>query len=90
MSRAVAAAVLPLVALERQSAPRSLQSACEAGYACKGSRKVNPLRHRFAERRLREEDHVEQYVNTNTRKALIQKCQQVPIRQHAKLMWENS
>ncbi|KAL1937160.1 hypothetical protein VTO73DRAFT_14502 [Trametes versicolor] len=43
-----------------------------------------------AERRLREEDHVEQYMDTNTRKALIQKCQQVPIRQHAKLMWENS
>ncbi|KAI0826742.1 Cullin-domain-containing protein [Trametes gibbosa] len=43
-----------------------------------------------AEERLREEeDRVERYMNTNTRKALIQKCEQVLIREHAELMWEN-
>ncbi|KAI0632450.1 Cullin-domain-containing protein [Trametes polyzona] len=43
-----------------------------------------------AEERLREEeDRVERYMNTNTRKALIQKCEQVLIREHADLMWDN-
>lgn len=43
-----------------------------------------------AEERLREEeDRVERYMNTNTRKALIQKCEHVLIREHAELMWEN-
>ncbi|KAL7280169.1 hypothetical protein ACG7TL_006588 [Trametes sanguinea] len=43
-----------------------------------------------AEERLREEeDRVERYLNTNTRKALIQKCEHVLIREHADLMWEN-
>ncbi|TFK87628.1 Cullin-domain-containing protein [Polyporus arcularius HHB13444] len=43
-----------------------------------------------AEERLREEeDRVERYMNTNTRKALIQKCEHVLIREHAELMWES-
>ena len=43
-----------------------------------------------AEERLREEeDRVERYMNTNTRKALIQKCEHVLIREHADLMWES-
>ncbi|KAI0662263.1 Cullin-domain-containing protein [Cubamyces menziesii] len=43
-----------------------------------------------AEERLREEeDRVERYMNTNTRKALIQKCEHVLIREHAQLMWDN-
>ncbi|KAI0669208.1 Cullin-domain-containing protein [Trametes maxima] len=43
-----------------------------------------------AEERLREEeDRVERYMNTNTRKALIQKCEHVLIREHEDLMWEN-
>ena len=43
-----------------------------------------------AEERLREEeDRVERYMNTNTRKALITKCEHVLIREHAELMWES-
>ncbi|TBU61877.1 Cullin-domain-containing protein [Dichomitus squalens] len=43
-----------------------------------------------AEERLREEeDRVERYMNTNTRKALINKCEQVLIREHAELMWDS-
>ncbi len=43
-----------------------------------------------AEERLREEeDRVERYMNTNTRKALINKCEHVLIREHAELMWES-
>jgi cullin 1 len=43
-----------------------------------------------AEERLREEeDRVERYLNTNTRKLLISKCEHVLIRQHAELMWES-
>ncbi|EIN12366.1 Cullin-domain-containing protein [Punctularia strigosozonata HHB-11173 SS5] len=43
-----------------------------------------------AEERLKEEeDRVERYLNTNTRKALISKCEHVLIRQHAELMWES-
>ena len=43
-----------------------------------------------AEERLREEeDRVERYMNTNTRKALINKCEHVLIREHSELMWEN-
>ena len=43
-----------------------------------------------AEERLREEeDRVERYMNTNTRKALITKCEHVLIREHAELMWDN-
>ncbi|KAH6912520.1 Cullin-1 [Coprinopsis sp. MPI-PUGE-AT-0042] len=43
-----------------------------------------------AEERLREEeDRVERYLNTSTRKALVTKCEHVLIRDHSKLMWEN-
>lgn len=43
-----------------------------------------------AEERLREEeDRVERYLNTNTRKGLISKCEHVLIREHAELMWDN-
>jgi len=43
-----------------------------------------------AEERLREEeDRVERYLNTNTRKSLISKCEQVLIREHSALMWEH-
>ncbi|OBZ68755.1 Cullin-1 [Grifola frondosa] len=43
-----------------------------------------------AEERLREEeDRVERYLNTNTRKGLIAKCEAVLIREHAQLMWDN-
>ena len=43
-----------------------------------------------AEERLREEeDRVERYMNTNTRKGLITKCEHVLIREHAQLMWDN-
>ncbi|EJD39951.1 Cullin-domain-containing protein [Auricularia subglabra TFB-10046 SS5] len=43
-----------------------------------------------AEERLREEeDRVERYLNTNTRKTLIGKCEQVLIKDHAEIMWED-
>ncbi|KAH9933248.1 Cullin-domain-containing protein [Epithele typhae] len=43
-----------------------------------------------AEERLREEeDRVERYMNSNTRKALITKCEHVLIREHSELMWDN-
>lgn len=43
-----------------------------------------------AEERLREEeDRVERYLNTNTRKILISKCEHVLIREHSELMQEN-
>ena len=43
-----------------------------------------------AEDRLREEeDRVERYLNTQTRKPLISKCEHVLIREHADLMWES-
>lgn len=43
-----------------------------------------------AEERLREEeDRVERYLNSNTRKGLISKCEHVLIREHSELMWEN-
>ena len=43
-----------------------------------------------AEERLREEeDRVERYLNTNTRKGLISKCEHVLIREHAEKMWES-
>lgn len=43
-----------------------------------------------AEERLREEeDRVERYLNTNTRKILISKCEHVLIREHSQLMQEN-
>jgi len=43
-----------------------------------------------AEERLREEeDRVERYLHTGTRKLLISKCEHVLIREHAELMWEN-
>ncbi|KAI0786858.1 Cullin-domain-containing protein [Abortiporus biennis] len=43
-----------------------------------------------AEERLREEeDRVERYLNTNTRKGLISKCEHVLIREHAERMWES-
>ncbi|KAF8798755.1 Cullin-domain-containing protein [Phlegmacium glaucopus] len=43
-----------------------------------------------AEERLREEeDRVERYLNTQTRKSLISKCEHVLIREHSPLMWEN-
>ncbi|KIK69633.1 hypothetical protein GYMLUDRAFT_34019 [Collybiopsis luxurians FD-317 M1] len=43
-----------------------------------------------AEERLKEEeDRVDRYLNTQTRKALISKCEQVLIREHAALMWDS-
>lgn len=43
-----------------------------------------------AEERLREEeDRVERYLHTQTRKSLITKCEHVLIREHAELMWES-
>jgi cullin 1 len=43
-----------------------------------------------AEERLREEeDRVERYLNKQTRKALISKCEHVLIREHSELMWES-
>lgn len=43
-----------------------------------------------AEERLREEeDRVERYLNTHTRKALISNCEHVLIREHATRMWES-
>ncbi|KII86882.1 hypothetical protein PLICRDRAFT_55777 [Plicaturopsis crispa FD-325 SS-3] len=43
-----------------------------------------------AEERLREEeDRVERYLNTVTRKSLISKCEHVLIREHSELMWES-
>jgi cullin 1 len=44
---------------------------------------------RKAEERLREEeDRVERYLHTGTRKPLIQKCEHVLIREHSELMWD--
>ena len=43
-----------------------------------------------AEDRLREEeDRVECYLHTKTRKELIAKCEHVLIREHAELMWDS-
>ncbi|KAI0288053.1 Cullin [Russula brevipes] len=43
-----------------------------------------------AEDRLKEEeDRVERYLHTTTRKRLINKCEHVLIRAHAELMWES-
>lgn len=43
-----------------------------------------------AEDRLKEEeDRVERYLHTKTRKELISRCEDVLIRQHAELMWES-
>ncbi|KAF6757458.1 Cullin [Ephemerocybe angulata] len=43
-----------------------------------------------AEERLKEEeDRVDRYLNTQTRKPLISKCEAVLIREHSELMWEN-
>jgi len=43
-----------------------------------------------AEGRLKEEeDRVERYLHTTTRKPLITKCEHVLVRAHAELMWEN-
>ncbi|KAF7982936.1 hypothetical protein HWV62_3733 [Athelia sp. TMB] len=43
-----------------------------------------------AEERLREEeDRVERYLNTQTRKSLVSKCEHVLIREHSQLMWES-
>jgi cullin 1 len=45
---------------------------------------------RKAEERLREEeDRVERYLNTGTRKGLISKCEHVLIREHSELMWDS-
>ncbi|KAG5642526.1 hypothetical protein DXG03_002599 [Asterophora parasitica] len=45
---------------------------------------------RKVEERLREEeDRVERYLHTKTRKDLISKCDDVLIRQHAELMWDS-
>ncbi|KAK7040956.1 ubiquitin ligase (cullin) of SCF [Paramarasmius palmivorus] len=45
---------------------------------------------RKAEDRLREEeDRVERYLHTKTRKELVSKCEEVLIRDHAELMWES-
>ncbi|KAJ3753066.1 ubiquitin-protein ligase [Lentinula raphanica] len=43
-----------------------------------------------AEDRLREEeDRIERYLHTKTRKELISKCEEVLIRAHSDLMWES-
>jgi cullin 1 len=43
-----------------------------------------------AEERLKEEeDRVDRYLNTETRKQLVSKCEHVLIRQHSNLMWES-
>ncbi|CAL1712767.1 unnamed protein product [Somion occarium] len=43
-----------------------------------------------ADERLREEeDRVERYLNTITRKSLISKCEHVLIREHSERMWES-
>ncbi|KAI6147393.1 Cullin-domain-containing protein [Pisolithus tinctorius] len=43
-----------------------------------------------AEERLREEeDRVDRYLNAETKKQLISKCEHVLIRQHAPLMWKS-
>lgn len=43
-----------------------------------------------AEERLREEeDRIERYLNANTRKVLISKCEHVLIREHAEKMWDD-
>lgn len=45
---------------------------------------------RKAEDRLKEEeDRLDRYLNTLTRKPLIEKCEHVLIRNHAELMWES-
>lgn len=45
---------------------------------------------RRAEERLREEeDRVDRYLNTQTRKPLVSKCEHVLIREHSELVWEN-
>ncbi|KAF8523202.1 Cullin [Gautieria morchelliformis] len=42
-----------------------------------------------AEERLREEeDRVERFLNTHTRKTLITRCEHVLIREHSEIMWE--
>ncbi|CAK5269764.1 unnamed protein product [Mycena citricolor] len=42
-----------------------------------------------AEERLREEeDRVDRYLNTQTRKPLVLKCEQVLIREHSNLLWD--
>jgi cullin 1 len=43
-----------------------------------------------AEERLREEeDRVDRYLNTQTRKSLVAKCEEVLIRAHAELLWDS-
>lgn len=43
-----------------------------------------------AEERLKEEeDRVDRYLNSQTRKPLVAKCEQVLIRQHAVVMWDS-
>ncbi|KAL1736658.1 Cullin [Schizophyllum commune] len=43
-----------------------------------------------AEERLREEeDRVERYLNNQTRKPLVAKCEHALIREHSELMWES-
>lgn len=43
-----------------------------------------------AEERLKEEeDRVERFLNTQTRRPLISKCEEVLIREHAELMWDS-
>ncbi|KAI0301153.1 Cullin-domain-containing protein [Multifurca ochricompacta] len=41
------------------------------------------------ERLKEEEDRVERYLHTTTRKLLINKCEHVLVRAHAELMWES-
>ena len=45
---------------------------------------------RKAEERLKEEeDRVERYLHTTTRKLLISKCEHILVRTHAELMWDS-
>jgi cullin 1 len=40
-------------------------------------------------KRLKEENRIDQFLDTDTREQLISKCEYVLIRQHSSLMWES-
>ncbi|KAG2009878.1 ubiquitin-protein ligase [Coprinopsis cinerea AmutBmut pab1-1] len=54
-----------------------------------GSNSVSDYLKKAEERLREEEDRVERYLNTSTRKALITKCEHVLIRDHSQLMWDS-
>ncbi|KAF8076837.1 Cullin [Lyophyllum atratum] len=53
------------------------------------SNSVSDYLKKVEDRLKEEEDRVERYLHTKTRKELISKCDDVLIRQHAELMWES-